>query len=357
MASQDPSAPLGIVFVSSHARNGGAERYLEALFDVLGPDWIRVVVCLEEGPFADRLRRSRPTKVIPMSGRWTSVLGGARRLRRLLRETRPDLVHANGIKAAIASLIAATGTGTPVVWVRHDFSFDGRLAHLVARRCRLTIAVSEAVARGLTRARVVHTATPVLGETKTVELDLPEGARIVALVGYFHPLKGQLELVEAAPAILARVPGAHFLFVGGEDPNAAGYLERVRARTRELGLEGSVSFLGHRPDAIDLLRRSEVSVAVTLGRGEGFGLAALESLAVGTPVVGYASGALPEIVADCGRLVRTGDRAELASAIVEVLDDPGLREKLSTCGRVRARDRFSLESWSRGMIEAYREAA
>jgi len=357
MAPEDRSAPLGIVFVSSHARNGGAERYLEALFDVLGPKWIRMVVCLEEGPLAERLRRSRPTEVIPTSGRWTSIVGSAWRLRRLLRETKPDLVHANGIKAAIASLIAATGLRTPVVWVRHDFSFDGRIARLVARRCRLTIGVSEAVARGLTRASVVHTATPALGEATTVELGLPKGARVVSLVGYFHPLKGQLELVETAPAVLARVPEAQFLFVGGEDPSAAGYLELVRARTRELGLEDSVKFLGHRPDAIDVLRASDVSVVLTLGHGEGFGLAALESLAVGTPVVGYASGALPEIVADSGKLVRAGDRTGLAAAVVEVLADPALREQLSARGRARAREEFSLENWADGMIEAYREAA
>jgi glycosyltransferase involved in cell wall biosynthesis len=263
-------------------------------------------------------------------------------------------VHANGVKAAIVSVLAALGTKIPVVWVRHDFSYDGRVARLVARRCRVTVCVSEALARGLPHARVVHPALVTDGGAASAAAREPHA---VVLVGYFHPVKGQAELVEAAPSILERVPDARFLFVGGEDPNAGGYLETVRARAQALGVEDAVSFLGHRSDAEAVIGSSGLAVVTTLGKGEGFGLAALEALDAGTPVAGYAAGALPEIVGDCGRLVPTGDRAALADAIVDLLSDDALRASLADCGRERARERFSIESWRSGLVDAYREAA
>ena len=69
-----------------------------------------------------------------------------RRLRRRLRRDPPEVVHANGLKAALVSVLATMGTRLPVLWVKHDFSFDGRLAALVARRCRIVVTVSAAVA-------------------------------------------------------------------------------------------------------------------------------------------------------------------------------------------------------------------
>ena len=324
------------------------------MLELLGPDWVRVVVALEDGPLVERLRAKHQTQVIPTGAGWTSILGSARRLRTLLRSHEPQLVHANGVKAAIVSVLAAAGTKIPVVWVRHDFSYDGRVARLVAGRCRVTVGVSEAVARGLPHARVVYPALVAGDVDASADTGEPHA---VVLVGYFHPVKGQAELVEAAPAILERVPDARFLFVGGEDPNAAGYLDTVRARARELGVEHAVSFLGHRTDAAALIGSSDVAVVTTLGKGEGFGLAALEALDAGTPVVGYASGALPEIVGDCGQLVPAADRTALADAIVELLSDDALRTSLASCGRQRARERFSVERWRNGLVDAYREAA
>jgi glycosyltransferase involved in cell wall biosynthesis len=355
MASEARNEPLAVAFVSSHARAGGAERYLEQVLELLGPDWVRVVVALEDGPLVERLRATYHPHVIPTGAGWTSILGSARRLRTLLRNHEPQLVHANGVKAAIVSVLAAAGTKIPVVWVRHDFSYDGHVARLVAGRCRVTVGVSEAVARGLPHARVVYPA--LVADDGSASAAHTREAHAVVLVGYFHPVKGQAELVEAAPSVLARVPDARFLFVGGEDPDAGGYLDTVRARARDLGVEHAVSFLGHRADAGALIGSSDVAVVTTLGKGEGFGLAALEALAAGTPVAGYASGALPEIVGDCGRLVPASDRTALANAIVELLGDDALRTSLASCGRERARERFSVERWRSGLVDAYREAA
>jgi glycosyltransferase involved in cell wall biosynthesis len=357
--AQKDVVPIPIAFVSSHARNGGAERYLATLLGQLGPDWVRTVICLEEGPLVARLRAAgHPVEVVRTSGRWTSLLRSAWRLRRLIRRARPGLVHANGIKAALVCGLACV---RPIVWVKHDFSWDGRLANLVASRCRMVVGVSEAVTRTIQRrerVRVVPTgiAEPASGPGVRPEA-LDPGVPLAAVFGYLHPVKGQAELVEAVPAVLEHVPEARFLVVGDDDPSAGGYGASVRARAQELGLSDAVRFLGHREDAIELMRACDLVVVPTVARGEGFGLVGLEALAVGTPVVGYRAGALPEVVGDCGTLVPPGDRAALAEAIVRLLEDEALRSELARRGRERARERFSLARWSEAMAESYREAS
>jgi len=89
---------------------------------------------------------------------------------------------------------------------------------------------------------------------------------------------------------------------------------------------------------------------------EGFGLTALEALAAGTPVVGYAGGAVAEVVGDAGLLVPTGEDDALANALGRFLDDEALRSGL----RARARPRARVFSWDRAADETlavYRSVA
>lgn len=89
---------------------------------------------------------------------------------------------------------------------------------------------------------------------------------------------------------------------------------------------------------------------------EGFGLTALESLAAGTPVVGYTGGAVGEVVGDAGLLVAIGDEDALATALCRFLDDSALRATLAA----RARPRASSFSWDRAAdatLEVYRKIA
>ena len=78
---------------------------------------------------------------------------------------------------------------------------------------------------------------------------------------------------------------------------------------------------------------------------------------VGTPVVGYDGGALPEVLGDCAVLVPEGDRAALAHAIADLLGDPERRDRLAACGRTLAGERFTIDSTVAGMRECYAEVA
>ena len=371
------SSPVGAVrvtFVSSHAEEGGSELYLERLLDELGPDWVEEVVCLAEGPLADRLRtQGWPVRVVPAAGR-AGIPRAVWELRRQLRRSPPELVHANGVKAALCAALAATGTATPVVWVKHDFSWDGPLAALVARRCAQVVGVSAAVAetfgpRLRPRVRVVPHGIPeavvdgaAARERLAADLGCPPSAPVVGLVGRIHPAKGQLELVEAAPRILERRPDTRFALIGHPDPHHPGYAQRVRERADQLGLGERLRLLGHRADAVAAMAACDVVVMPTVrderGMGrEGFGLVGIEALAAGTPVVGYADGALPEVLGSCARLVAPSDRPGLADAVVEVLDDRDLRRRMSQCGRERVRTRYSLATMVGRMQECYRALA
>ena len=365
---------LSITFVSPFAALAGSEQYLGLVLDGLPDEWIQQVVFLEDGPFVEEVReRGHRVTVLPTSARPPGLLRSARRLRSLLAGGRADLVHANGIKAALVSVLATVGTGTRVVWVKHDLSFDRSLARLVALRCRLVIGVSRAATRifkGRLRRKVhivpnglppIHADRDAGRALVSARLGLRDGDRVAALVGRLYAMKGQHELVEIAPQLVERVPGLRLALVGGDDPKEPEYAEAVRGRVRELGVEDAVSFVGQVDDAALFVAGCDLvvvpSVPAERGNTESFSLAALEALAVGTPIVAYAEGGLPEVLGECAVLVPTGDRARLREAIVELIEDESAQRRLAACGRQRAAQEFSVERMIDSLVACYREAA
>lgn len=367
------AVPVGVSFVSSHALGGGSERYLELLLERLGEDWVRGVVLLQEGPFAERLRSLGYPVEIVSTPRRAGIFPAALRLRRALLGQAPQVVHANGVKAAMVAAIAMTGTGIPVLWLKHDFSWDGPLARLVAWRCRTVVAVSSAITTIFgpwlaRRVRVVPNGIPEYardresGRRAIADLTGSTDAPTVLLVGRLHPAKGQIELVEAAPLMLERRPDLRFVLLGDEDPTQPAYAEGVRRRVAELGIDREVVFAGHRSDPLRIMSGSDVIVLPSVPDERGAGkeacpFALLEAMAVETPVVAYAAGGIPEVLGDCGRLVAEGDRAALADAIVGLIEDEDERRRAAACGRERVRTRHSLEATVEAMRRAYRETA
>ena len=161
---------MRVAFVSPFVIQGGAERYLSLLLDGLDREWITRITFLDDGPLVDELRQlGYPVEVLPTGAGPVSIARSALRLRRELRELRPDVVHGDGIKGALVSTLALVGTRIPVVWLKCDFSRDGWLARAVARRCVSIAAVSRAVTETFPAG--------ALEKTTVVPLGLPD-ARI-----------------------------------------------------------------------------------------------------------------------------------------------------------------------------------
>jgi glycosyltransferase involved in cell wall biosynthesis len=365
--------PVPVAFVCDHADLGGAEHNLEVLLGTFDPGWIGVVIVLEEGPFVDRLRsQGYRVEVVP-TGRRLGILPGAVRLRRALRRGQPAVIHANGVKSALLSVLATAGWRVPIVWLKGDLAFDGWLGRWIARRCSQVVGVSRTVVETFDgmdgdRIHVIHNGVPDIqadrdrGRELVGELVAPGAdSDVVVISGRLTPGKGQLELVEASPAILARHPGVLFAVLGAEDSFSPGYEARVRERAAELGVAGAFHFVGSLPpdEATRFVSGCDLLVAPSIRDGrwaEGFGLVGVEALAVGTPVVAYDSGALREVLEPCAVIVPEGDRSGLAEAVVYVLEDPDERRRIVDCGQDRVTRDFSVERAAGAMTERYAAA-
>ena len=121
----------------------------------------------------------------------------------------------------------------------------------------------------------------------------------------------------------------------------------------ELGLGGHFTFTGFRSDVARLLPAMDVVVLAT--HFEGFGLALLEAMAHGRPVVATAVDAIPEFVLDdeTGLLHRHGDDAHLAEQIGSLLADPTRAMRLAEAGRQLVKTRFSMERFATSTRDLY----
>jgi glycosyltransferase involved in cell wall biosynthesis len=177
------------------------------------------------------------------------------------------------------------------------------------------------------------------------------GGPLVLSVGSTTRAKAHHRMVEALPALVARHPEVALAIVGRPGDNQA----HVRDRIAGLGMEGHVNLAGARGDLPAVLAASDVFVLPS--DREGLPLALLEAMAAGTPVVATAVGGVPAVVEDgvTGRLVRPGDGAGLATAILDVLGEPDVAREGAARAREQVRARYDIGPWVAGLEALYLE--
>jgi glycosyltransferase involved in cell wall biosynthesis len=325
------------------------------------------------GEFTDCLQEvGVPYAVMPAGRDVSPPLVAA--LWREIRGFRPDLVHTHLIHADLHGQLAAQLAGvTGVSSVHGTHAFYERepyrsLARLAGHRAKLTIAISEHVQRfvesvGIPRpgaVRMIHYGIDSSGWLATAgergaaraELGLARKSVAVGVASRLVPHKGHSLLLEAYGRA-ARERQELRLLIAGEGPLRPA-LER---QARPLG--ETVRFLGFVREIREFMGACDVLAFPSQPAfGEGFGLAALEGMAAGRPIVATATSSLPEVVASGqgGFLIDPDDSDELATALVRLAEDAELRAKMGRAGRRRACEVFSLEAMVERTIAVYDEA-
>lgn len=355
---------------------GGAEVCLLNVLPHLDRGHFEVTVVVPgEGELADRLRaQGERVTVVPIIGLTSAnpievvrrVGVAVRSLVDLYRLCRgADLVHGwmyrtYEIIAPAAAFARVPATASLFDALTHESIGRCRRWLTVALANRLldsVLATSEAVRNSAVVAGVreqkIHTSYAGInadvfakeaegGESLRREW-APAGESLVGCLGQFHEHKGQHVLLEAAPRILAAVPGVRFAIVGGvlfPFPQHVAYGERLARRPIELGIAGSVVFPGWRRDRARAMDALDV-VVVPSRFPDPQPTVVLEAMALGKPVVAAAVGGIPEMIEDGvhGLLVPPDDPAALAAAIIALLRAPdrGRTMGLAAAARVRAR--------------------
>jgi len=288
------------------------------------------------------------------------------RLRRMVRQLHPDVVHLHSRRGADwLGGIGASLSGVPAVLSRRVTNPEPRW--LVGTKYRLferVITISRAIRDGLVHAgvpedkiRVVHSAVPRPDpvtqwsrQRLLSEFGLPADAKVLGMAAQFIRRKGHDVLLAALPEIIGRYPGARVLLFG-----RGGLEAEIRRQAEEAGLSEVVRFAGFRSDLGQFL--GCLDVLVHPARDEGLGIILLQACAAGVPVVTTPVGGIPEIVRDRvnGLLVPPGDARALAGAVNQLLEARDLRIRLGRAGREIVEREFSVERMVEGNLAVYRE--
>jgi glycosyltransferase involved in cell wall biosynthesis len=360
-----------ILHVITSTQTGGAENHLLALATALFKEgWISEVAYLKGREDLNQRFIDRGIPVYPLHLRPWFDMAALRRLVRLIRNRRPDIIHAHLFPAEVYATAAATLSGgrARLICTKHnDDDFLRRphfklLHRLISHSATRTIAISEHVRRYTLTigtadpSRVVtipygydggHSAGKPPGLRK--EFGIGNGTFLIGSVGRLAPQKGQRYLLEAVQKMVAAGEDAALVLVG-EGP----LLGSLKAQVAASGLERRVFFAGFRSEVRDLMPEFDVFALPSLW--EGFGLVLLEAMAAGRAIVASRVSAIPEVVEDgvTGFLVPPGDSDALAEALVTLRRDGVKRERLGIAGAERLRRQFTLERMVERTIEVYR---
>ena len=312
-------------------------------------------------------RMSEGTDLIPLAPRNEIDLAAAWRLSRVLKQLKPDVLHAHDphavAMAATALSIASPSPQPPLVASRR---IEFRVAHNSFSRWKYSrvdcfVAISEAVRERLTADGIPRQKTTVVHEGVDVEriihlptanvhaaFYLPTHAPIVGNIGALVAQKGQHHLIDAAAIVVRAVPDSRFVIFGEGELR-----QSLEEQIKRKHLERHVFLAGFRPDVLELLKGFDLFALSSLQ--EGLCTSLVDAMAASKASVATRVGGVPEVVADgeTGYLVPARDHEAMAERIIALLKDDSRRAQMGEAALSRARKLFTVDRMVEATVATY----
>ncbi len=339
---------LTVLQILPALETGGVERgTLEVAAALVGAGH-RSIVVSAGGRLVDELVAGGSEHVrLPVARKSPVTLLQVRRLRRLLRDERVDILHARSRMPAWVAWLAwramPEGRRPRFVTTVHGLYSVNRYSAIMMRGERV-IAVSDTakryildnypavdperivtIHRGVDPAAFPHGYTPAGEWLERWYAQYPflTGRKVLTLPGRLTRLKGHEEFIGLIGALVEKGLDVHGLIVGHLDPARQGYIDELKRLLAGNGLEGRITFTGQRPDIRDVYAVSDLVLSLS-NKPESFGRTVLEPLCMGRPTAGCDHGGVGEILGRIyprGRLVCT-DTAALVEQVARLLEVP-----------------------------------
>lgn len=367
---------MKVLHLISGGDSGGAKTHVFSLMDKLTQKADVTVVCLMRGVFYEEILE-RDVRVLLYEQRSRLDLSVCRKLLRLIREEKFDIIHAHGARANFIAAFLIGKTPVPVVTSMHsdyllDFdSFAKRLIftnlnRLALRRIRYFIAVSEPFRQMLIDRRFkpnqIFTVYNGMNFNQPISpferaafvekyglADIPEDAPLIGMVTRFDKVKGVDVLIRAAAELHQTHPEAYVLIAGDGEERPA-----LEALICELGMQDKVRLCGFVSEIEAFYQLIDINMLTS--HSESFPYALLEGARFKKATVASAVGGIPHLILDgqTGYLFADNDASACAQKIAKLLAEPGAIARFGNALFDYASANFSDERLAQTHMEIYR---
>jgi glycosyltransferase involved in cell wall biosynthesis len=357
---------MRILWITGSRIVGGAERVTFQILGELCRRGHQVSALYRFSPEFEQRLRAEQIEAHPANLGGSLNFPAIMTIKRALSNLRPDIALVTTSDEWVwASLAPRKPSGTRLVLVRHmALALPAKVRWLANLRADAVVAVSGAARNNLllkpgiepARLRVIANPvrfpirdsppSPVIRDECRRSMGLPIEGPLIGFFGGSEPQKGIRDILQAVRRIRDTMDDCNLLVCGRAAKDTR--LPTVEQLAAEYGLgDGSVRYLGQ-IDQVDkaIIACDAVAIATHASLSEGAPLAALEAMACGTPVVGYAVGGIPELLGadgQAGVLAIPDQPDDLARHLAKILGDRELATKLATAALERSRACFTLE--------------
>jgi glycosyltransferase involved in cell wall biosynthesis len=350
---------MRILHVSSSRTFGGGERHVADLTRGLAGRGHEIFVALRPtNEWQHRLSFLPPENIMHVSIRNSFGVLSSMRIADFVRLNKIDIVHAHVARDYIPASIAVLAVrDARFVLTRHVLFPLKPFNKFALKNLSAAIGVSDAVGAGLkkvfppSKVSVIKNGMNVSpmepNEEETLRREfrefheIPLDATVVGTLGELIELKGQRDFVLAAHEISKQFPDTHFVVVGKDNSADRKFRRELRRLVKVFGMEERFLWLDWIDDTDSFFAATDIFVSPS--HSESFGLAMLEAMMHGCPVVATSTEGARELFGKSAPLAKIKDPVDLAAKISELLSDDSLRVARGNDNRKTAGEKFSLD--------------